>query len=193
MPFETWTEVVKAAALGDEEATDLMAQELAGRAQRRAQQGESAQAEFQRLQGAYQVRRPDIFMDPEAAKIAEGRLRKLQAENPNTTLEDAFEEMVAAVDQSIGPGETRDASKAIEAMRRYRTDPTSRKALMESDFLSEPEREYEQVPSRETQLENLEHFNAVQEMIEARKPKANPFTVGFTLDEARKLKREGLL
>jgi hypothetical protein len=124
MSFSTWEEVVRAAALGDEEATAVMAQRLAGveqeQGQKQAKQSGAA-AEYNGLLSAYKKHSGDIWDDPEGLKLAERKLQSLIRNNPDMTLETAFEYITDSARGLLGPPEERGNKEWIaqQKQRRY--------------------------------------------------------------------------
>jgi hypothetical protein len=176
MPFQDWKQVVGAAALGDEEATTLMAEALEGRAVQK-RQGMTAVEEYNGLLAKYRDSHPDIFADEGAAKEVNAVWQRLRQNHSEMTLTDAFETVVDRVTRKLGPGETRDYSSAIENMRRVRTQ--GRNAPQETD-------EYLQLEDPQEAQLNFERSMDIRAMAEARKPKANPFVDTAALEQASK-------
>jgi len=138
MPFDTWEDALAAQAMGDEEATALIAGRLAAIDKQLA--GPSpAELEVQRLRGMQSFQKkvnlvakefPDVLdptVDPEAYSLALKLDTSLQQRNPDMDETDRLRKVGEAVRRQLGDAEARDYSAAIRQQR------VARKQSAESD------------------------------------------------------------
>ena len=146
MPFQTWEEVVRAAALGDDEASDLMAGRLAeidkasDTVETVRQQARAELNLFQRNSATLQSWRhdnPHLANDDELfARMVEID-SDLATKHPELTFEQRLVKAESRAVRELGDPEERDNPGAVEQLRRaragYRADPSTRAQLNESD------------------------------------------------------------
>jgi hypothetical protein len=191
---EAYAQLLSQAALGDEEAIQMLAANLdaindvaVGAQSAVAQRQPLANSEWHgRVVGGKKAF-PDVWNDPEGLKVAARKLAALRERNPDTTLEEAFEKVTDAVLAELGPGEERDYASAIADMRKVRTEGREDRAPVD------PDDEPLMLPDAETA--HLEMLNSltIEEMKQARQPRANPYNQHLNIEEVRALKRAGRL
>lgn len=179
MPFQTWQEVHAEAALGNEEAIQILAEQSEAIAKMKAggandplaaeRRRLGAKEEMLELRAEYRDKYPDVFGDEEGQQAAAQEFARLQERNPDTTLRQAYESVALRVQARLGPGETRGYSSAIADMRNFRSQ--GRRA--QATEITATDESYENLPDPESVAINTDYSMTIAQMAESRRGQLN--------------------
>ena len=169
MPYATYHEVVQAAALGDEEATAIMAEDLQALHENRGKQaaGEVLDKDFAQSAMKHALANGDMWNDPEAFARLVQVDSNLAEHRPDMSYDDRIAFAVAVVKEELGPLEERGYGEAIANMRAARTvAPKLRESIVHERVTATLDREDAEIEQSRSEQ--------IQQMIEDRKPRPVP-------------------